>query len=166
MAGRLLKKVKWSGTSTTSVADAAVGIGAGYGVPMVADVALQHISSPPTWLAGKERYFAAGIGALASVGAMYWRGVGAGVIGLVSAVGYAVQPKLQALINENIPQIGAGAATEGLRGRRNVGLLTAHRVGGNTGLLQVRPAGAPARMMQGNTGVWGQKPFGGVRSVY
>lgn len=154
--------INWTGRSNLSVLDAAVGLGAGLAVPAVAErlLAMPALAGLPM-VAGNERYWAAGIGAIASLGLAYWRGMGAATVAFVAAVLYGVGGLLQDMVLEPLMTSVAAALPAGETS--NTGLLTARQLGmltasQDTGRLVVE-SGMRSGVGAANMGAFGTVGF-------
>lgn len=166
----MLRKIDVAGRSNTSLLDAALGLGVGVAVPRVAERVMGALPVPAIMGGENMRYWAAGIGAVASLGLAYLRGMGAATVAFVASVLYGVGPLLEEhvltpVMSAVVGLIPAGGTSSnaGLLTARQLGLLTASQ---DTGRLVVQAAGQQAAVGSGSLGAFGTPSFGGGDGGY
>jgi hypothetical protein len=155
--------INYTGKSSTSVLDAAVGLGVGLAVPTVAErlLAMPALASLPM-VAGNERYWAAGIGAVASLGLAYVRGMGAATVAFVAAILYGIGGLIQDHILEPLLTAAQAALPMGGGAADNTGLLTARQLGMLTASVQDTGRLVVESGMRGAVGAGNLSAFGSV----
>jgi len=103
------------GWSHVSLADAALGVGAGYVVPILAERMLGQYSGSQPWVSEYRPQLAAAVGLGACALLYFWRGFGPAVIGGMMALAYGLRATIEGYL----------ASSPAVEGARRLGGIVA-----------------------------------------